>query len=126
MGITAAGKAAFADLCGDVNSIAAFTYLELGSSDTAFVDTQTALVTAITGSGLARAAATVTRATTTDTNDTLQLAKTWTASGSATVREIGVFNASSSGTMAARSTLTTARSLTSGNTYTGTYQIVFA
>ena len=126
MGVTAAGKAAMADLFGDVNSIAAFTYLELGSSDTAFADTQTALVSAITGSGLARAAATVTRTTTTDTNDTTQLSKTWTASGSQTVREIGVFNASSSGTMAARSVLSTARSLTSGNTYTGTYKVVFA
>ena len=89
-----AGLAQLALLAGDA-SATPFTYLALGSGTTAVAASQTALATEITTSGLARAAATVSQTTTTTTNDTLQLTYTWTASGSVTVEEIGVFNASS-------------------------------
>jgi len=121
MGITNAGKIELTKLTGNTGSPVAFTYLELGSGSTAFAAAQTALVTAITTGSLGRAAATVSVAT-----YTLTLTKTWTATGSATVREAGVFNASSGGDMLARTVLDTARSLSSGSSYTYTYNITFA
>jgi len=113
-------------LTGNTGSKTAFTYLELGTSDTVFAASQTALQAAITDSGLARAAATVSQQTTTQTNDTLRLLHQWTASGSKTVKEAGIFNASSGGTMLARKVLDTARAITSGDTYTYTYDIIYA
>jgi len=126
MGITNSGLAVVSGLIGNTGSETAFTYLELGTGTTAFAATQTALVTAITDSGLARAAATVSQETTTQTDDTLQLTKQWTASGSKTVAEAGIFNGSSGGTMLARTKLTSARALTSGSTYSYTYKIILA
>lgn len=121
--IANAGKAEVANLMGNVSSPTAFTYLAVGTSNTAESATHTALQAEITDSGLARAAATVTRSTTTVTNDTLQLDKTWTASGSKTVEEIGVFNAASSGIMLGRK-LTTSKALANGETLQATYKIV--
>ena len=102
----------------------AFSYLELGTSDTAAANSQTALVAAITDSGLARASSTVTNETTTLTGDTMQFVKSWTASGTKTVKEIGTFNASSGGEMLQRYVLTTPRALVSSDTYTLTVKIV--
>jgi hypothetical protein len=126
MGITNAGLAVISGLLVDTGSETAFTYLELGTGTTAFAATQTALVTPITDSGLARASATASQQTTTATDDTSRLTKQWTASGSKTVAEAGIFNGSSGGTMFARTKLTTPRALTSGDTYTYTYDIVHA
>jgi putative flippase GtrA len=122
--IVSAGKAQIALLAGDA-SATPFTYLAVGTSNTATAAGQTALLAEITDSGLARAAATVTRTTTTVTNDTLNLAYTWTASGTKTVEEIGVFNASSSGTMLGRA-LTTSKSLVSGEQLIASYSIIFS
>ena len=126
MGITNAGKAAMPDLVGDVNGINAFDYLAVGSSSTTFAATQTALGSEITGNGLARTQVTPTLTTTTVTNDTLQLQKQWTASGSETVKEAGIFNASSAGTMLARKVMDSSHSLTATDTFTWTHQVVFA
>lgn len=118
------GFAQLALLAGDASAVP-FTYLELGTSSTAVAASQTALQSAITTNGLERAAATVSRVTTTQTNDTLQLVKTWTSTGSHTVEEVGVFNAASAGTMLARA-LTSTKVIVSGETITGTYKIKFA
>ena len=118
-----AGLAQLALLAGDA-SATPFTYLAVGTSATAVAASQTALQSEITDTGLARAAATVSRVTTTVTNDTLQLVYTWTASGSKTVEEIGVFNASSSGTMLSRA-LTGTTSLVSGDQIQATYKVSF-
>ena len=126
MGITNAGLAVVSGLVVDTGSETAFTYLELGTGTTTFAATQTALVTPITDSGLARASATASQETTTATDDTSQLTYQWTASGSKTVAEAGIFNGSSGGTMLARTKLSSARALTSGDTYTYTYQIIYA
>jgi hypothetical protein len=126
MTVTNASLNEISGLVGDTGAKTAFTYLELGTDDTAAAASQTALVAAITDSGLARASATVSQATTTQTNDTLQLLHQWTSTGTKTVKEAGIFNGSSGGTMLARTVLGTARSLTSGDTYTYTYQIIFA
>jgi hypothetical protein len=122
--VTSAGKAQLALLAGDA-SATPFTYLELGTSSTAVSVGQTALIAAITDTGLARAAATVSRVTTTVTNDTLQLVYTWTASGSKTLEEVGVFNAGSGGTMLSRA-LTTTRNLVNNDTFIVTYKVAFA
>jgi hypothetical protein len=99
--ITNAGKAQIALLAGDAGATP-FTYLAVGTNDTAAAATDTTLGAEITDTGLARAAATVTRTTTTVTNDTLSLSYTWTATGVKTITEVGIFNASSSGIMLGR------------------------
>lgn len=101
----------------------AFTYLALGSSATAVSAGQTTLVAEITTLGLGRASATASRVTTTSTNDTSQLAYTWTASGNATVNEIGYFNASSGGVMGGRA-LTGTLTVANGVLLTATYKII--
>ncbi len=122
--VTSAGKALLASLAGDASAVP-FTYLALGTSNTAPAIGQTTLIAEITDTGLARAAATVSRVTTTVTNDTLQLVYTWTASGTKTVEEVGVFNAASSGTMLSRA-LTTTRNFVANDTYIVTYKVAFA
>lgn len=122
--MTNASLAAISGLVGNTGSQNAFTYLELGTDSTAVSAAHTALQAAITDSGLARAAATVSRTTTTQTNDTLVLTYSWTASGSKTLEEVGVFNASSAGVMLCRA-LTTSKAIVSGNVVTITYSIKF-
>lgn len=122
--IVNAGKAQLALLAGDATATP-FTYLELGTSSTAVGASQTALQAAITDSGLARAAATVSRTTTSVTNDTLSLVYTWTASGTKAIEEIGVFNASSAGTMLSRA-LTSTKTILSGETIQATYTVQFS
>jgi type IV secretory pathway TrbL component len=97
-----AGLALVADRVGAVAAGAAVTYLALGTDSTAVAATQTTLGAEITDTGLARASATVTRVTTTVTNDTLQLYHDWTATGVKILREIGAFNDASAGSMLAR------------------------
>jgi hypothetical protein len=123
--ITSAGKAAIAGLVGNTGAVTAFTYLAVGTSNTAPAIGQTALIGEISTNSLARAAATVSRVTTTVTNDTLQLNYTWTASGSSSIEEVGIFNASSSGTMLGRA-LTSTKSVVSGDTLQITYKIIFS
>lgn len=100
--VTTAGKALASALLGGVGAPAAVTYLEVGTGTNAAAAGDTALQTAITDSGLARAAATVTQQTTTTTNDTLQLLKLWSVTGTKAVTECGAFNASSAGSMLGR------------------------
>jgi len=123
--LTTAGFAVFSGLAGDVDSQDPFTYLAVGDDSTAESDAHTALLSEIEDSGLARAAATVTRETTTETNDTLQLYHEWAATGTKTVEEIGIFNAASDGVMAARK-LTTTKTVNDGELLQGTYSIKFA
>ena len=118
------GFAQLALLCGDASAVP-FTYLAVGTSSTAVAINQTALVAEIVDSGLERAAGTVSRITTTGTNDTYRITYTWTASGSKTIEEVGVFNANSAGTMLSRA-LTTSKAVVAGETLTGTYTLKFA
>lgn len=122
--VTSAGKAQLALLAGD-GSATPFTYLALGTSSTAPAVGNTTLGAEITTNGLQRASATVTRTTTSVTNDTLTLSKTFTATGSHTVEEVGIFNASSAGTLLGRA-LTSTKSLISGETITATYNVQFS
>ena len=99
---TNAGFALVADRVGAVAAGAAVTYLALGTDATGEAPANTTLGAEVTDTGLARAAATVTRVTTTVANDTLQLLYEWTATGVKILRELGAFNAGAAGTMLAR------------------------
>jgi hypothetical protein len=120
-GITNAGKAAAAGLFGNTGSITAFTYLAYGSGSTAFSATQTALV-----SEIARAAATVSRTTTSVSNDTVKLIKAFSITATETAAEGGVFNGASGSTMGARVVFSPSRSMGSGDTLTYTHKVQFA
>lgn len=122
---TNAGFAAVAGLVGNTGTITAFTYLALGTSATAATAAQTALVAEITDTGLARTTTNISRVTTTQTNDTLQLAYTWTATGTKTIQEIGVFNASSLGIMLCRQVVS-GGAVANTNQVSATYQIKFS
>lgn len=122
--VTNAGFAQMALLAGDA-SATPFTYLAVGTSSTSPAASQTALGGEITTNGLGRASATVSRVTTTQTNDTLQLSKTFTVTGSSTVEEVGIFNDSSAGTMLGRA-LTTSKAVVNGDTLTLIYKVKFA
>lgn len=122
--ITKAGLAQLALLAGDATAVP-FTYLALGTDDTAVAATDTALGAEITDTGLARAAATISRTTTTLTNDTLRATYTWTASGAKTIEECGLFNASSAGTMLGHK-LTGSKVTANGDEVIVIYDIKFA
>ena len=123
--ITNASLAAVSGLVGNTGSQTAFTYLAVGTSSTAESAAHTALQAEITDTGLERAAATVSRVTTTQTNDTLQLYKEWTATGSKTVEEVGIFNAASTGVMLGRK-LTTSKAVVDTDKLQVTYKVIFA
>ncbi len=123
---TNASLAEYSGLAGDTGSKTAFTYLATGTGTGSESAGDTTLGTEISDSGLARASATVTQQTTSQSNDTLQLVKAFTVTGTKTISEVGVFNASSSGTMAFRDKLSSTKSVVSGDTYTLTAKIVFA
>lgn len=122
--VTSAGKAQLALLCGDATAVP-FTYIALGTSATAVAIGDTALTAEIVDSGLSRAAGTVSRVTTTVTNDTFQITKTFTATGSKSIEEIGIFNAASTGTLLSHA-LTTTKSVANTDTLTATYQLKFS
>lgn len=100
--ITNAGLAGVASRIGGAGAEAAFTYIVLGTGTTAAAVTDTTLVAEITTGGGARANATVSRITTTVTNDTSQLQYTFTFTSSFTITESGVLNATSAGVLLCR------------------------
>ncbi len=118
--MTNASLAVISGLVGNTGAQTAFGYIGLGTSSTAVSAAHTGLQAEIVGSGLTRAASTNSRTTTTQTNDTLNFVKIFTATGSQSIEEIGIFNASSSGTMLARA-LTGTVSVANGNVITATY-----
>lgn len=97
-----AGLAAMAGRCNGSGAPAAFTYIALGTDTTAAAAADVALGAEIVTAGGERAAATASLVTTTVANDTAQLQKTFTFTGSLAITESGVFNAASGVTMLAR------------------------
>ena len=100
--VTNAGAAGVASRINGSGSEAAFTYIAMGTGTTAAAVGNTTLETELSTVGLSRAAATASRSTTDVTNDTAQLDKTFTITGTAAVTESGVLNASSGGVLLAR------------------------
>ena len=97
--ITNAGAAGVASRINGSGSEAAFTYIAVGTGTVAAAVTDTTLGTELAASGLSRAAATASRVTTDVTNDTAQLAVTFTVTGTAAVTESGALNAASAGVL---------------------------
>lgn len=122
--VTNAGFAQLALLAGDASAVP-FTYIALGTSNTAAAASQTALGTEITDSGFERAVGTVSRITTTVANDTYQVTKTFTATGNKVIEELGIFNAATTGTMLSRA-LTSTKSMVTNETITITYKLKFS
>lgn len=98
----------------------AFTYLALGTGSGAVSAGSTTLGTELSTLGLSRTTATISQTTTAQTNDTASLTHTWNVTGSTTINEIGIFNASSNGVMCARA-LTGAIPVQNTNVLVGTY-----
>jgi hypothetical protein len=119
--ITTAGKAGVASRINGDGSEAAFTYLAVGTGTTAADAADTTLETEIVDSGMERAAATASRVTTDVTNDTAQLVKTWTVTGTKAVTECGALNAASTGTLLGRQVFS-AINVVSGDTLAVTYK----
>lgn len=120
MGITVKGKAALASRFGGLATYSAQKYLAFGDGDTAFSKTQNAL----TGTEHDRQEATVACATTTDTDDTCQLSYDFSITSSISAKEVGIFDAGSSGNMGARTVLSSPKTLTNGSTYAVVYKII--
>jgi len=122
--ITNAGLALIASLAGDAVAVP-FTYLAVGTGTTASDAGDTALETEITDTGLERSAATVSQETTTVTDDTLQLLKSWTATGAKAVTEAGALNAASVGTLLGRQVFAAVNTATN-DVLQLTYKFIFA
>ncbi len=97
-----AGLAGVASRINGDGSEAVFTYVAIGIGTTAAAAGDTALQSEITTGGGSRAAATVSRITTTVTNDTAKWVITYSFTASFAVTESGILNAASAGTMLAR------------------------
>lgn len=120
--ITDAGLAGAANRLGGIGT-AAFTYIALGTGVTAANAADTTLETEIAVSGLSRVNATVSAVTTTVTNDTLQLANTFTVTGTAAITEAGILNAGAGGTILSRLVFS-AVNVINGDSLTVTYKII--
>ena len=86
--LTNAGLTAKAKLLNGTDSVAPFTYIALGSGDTAEANDQTTLVTEITTNGGARAAATCSY----EADYKAKWVKTFSFTGSLSINEVGIFN----------------------------------
>lgn len=101
--ITNVGHAAANGRMSNQGGYSPFTNIAIGIGTTAVAVTDTALQSEITTNGGARGAATTTQVTTSVTNDTTQLVKTFTFTGSFAVTEEGILdNAVSGGSLLAR------------------------
>lgn len=120
--LTSAGKAGLASRVNGDGAEAAFTYVAVGTGTTAAAAGDTTLQTESTTSGLARAAGTASRITTTVTNDTAQVLKLFTVTGSVAVTEAGLLNAAAAGVLLARQVFS-AINVVNGDSLTITWKV---
>ena len=109
-------------ITGDTTTPTDLKYIGLGTGTTAAAAGDTALETPTAD---ARASGTVTRVTTTTTNDTVQIVGTVTAGGARAVTEAGLFSAASDGTLGARQVFSV-MNLASGDTLQVTWKLIAA
>lgn len=119
--ITDDGLAGVASRINGAGAEAAFTYLAVGIGATAANKTDSTLESEIVDSGLARNAATATRITTTETDDTAQLDYTWSVTGTKAVTEAGALNAGAAGVLLGRQVFS-AVNVQNGDTLQVTYK----
>ncbi len=126
--VTSAGKAAVASRLNGSGAEALFDKIGWGTGVTAAAIGDTILQAEVTTSGGAASgvhvvsAATVSRVTTTVTNDTAQFVGTVTAAGTIAVTESGVFNLATNGVLLARQTFT-AINVVSGDSIQFTWKV---
>ena len=120
--VTNAGFAGIAARIGSDSTEVLFNYIAVGTGTNAANASDTTLQTELASSGLTRATGTVSRVTTSVTNDTHQVAKTFTVTGTQAVTEVGLLNASSSGTLLGRNVFS-AVNVVNGDTLVVTYQV---
>lgn len=120
--LTSAGKAGLASRVNGDGAEAAFTYVAVGTGTNAAAVGDTTLQTESAASGLSRAAGTASRITTSVTNDTAQVLKLFTVTGSVAVTEAGLLNASSSGVLLARQVFS-AINVVNGDSLTITWKV---
>lgn len=123
--VTNAGLALAAGRLNGSGSPAAATYIATGTGTNAAAAGDTTLQTEISDSGLERAAATVSLVTTTQTNDTAQMLKSFSVTGTKAVTESGVLNAASTGTLLCRQVFS-AINVANGDTLQITWKVAFA
>ena len=122
---TSAGFAQMAKHCTGTGSPAAFTYIAIGEG-TAPGSTATALVDEVTDTGLGRVTAgTVSTIQTTLADDTANWVHTFTATGSKTITEAAIFNASSGGDMLIVGAVSPSAPMVNGDTLTLTMKCQF-
>lgn len=102
-----------------------FTYLGVGSSNTAPANTQTTLGAEVTTNGFARSSAVASQTTTTTLNDTQVLTHTFVATANQDIEEIGFFNASSAGVMGGRA-LTGSHNFLTGQSLIASYSVIYS
>lgn len=124
-GVPTVGKALIAGRLNGSGAPAVADYIAVGTGTNAFAAGDTALQTETSGSGLTRAQGTVSLVTTTTTNDTAQVLKSFTVTGTVAVTESGVFNASSVGTLLCRQVFS-AINVVNGDTLQITWKVAFA
>jgi hypothetical protein len=100
--ITNAGRALISGLINGSGTPAAATFIAVGTGTTAASTADTTLQTETATSGLSRAAGTVSLVTTSVPNDTAQVTKTFSVTGTVAVTEAGLLNAASVGTLLCR------------------------
>lgn len=125
--VTSAGKAAIASRINGNGAEALFDKIGWGTGAVAAAAGDTALGAEKDAAGGVStthvvSAATVSRVTTTVTNDTAQMVGTATSSGTIAITESGVFNAASAGTLLARQVFT-AVNVVSGDSIQFTWKI---
>ena len=120
--MTNAGFAGVASRINGSGAEAAFTYIATGTGTTAAAAADTTLQTELSTLGLSRVSATASRVTTTQTNDTAQLATTFTVTGTAAVTESGALNAASAGVLLCRQVFS-AINVVNGDSLTITWKV---
>jgi hypothetical protein len=104
--ITNAGRALISGLINGSGAPAAATFVAVGTGTTAAATGDTTLQTETATSGLSRAAGTASLVTTSVTNDTAQVLKSFSVTGTVAVTEAGLLNAASVGTLLCRQVFT--------------------
>lgn len=120
--ITNAGFAGAASRINGAGAEAAFDYIAVGTGTTAANVADTTLETELATSGLSRAQGTASRVTTDVTNDTAQVLKSFTVTGTAAVTESGLLNAASNGVLLCRQVFS-AVNVVNGDTLQVTWKI---
>lgn len=115
--IVNAGKAHLAGLLVGASGYSPFRYVAVGTGTTTPSADDTALEQEITGGGLARGEGTISV-----NGNVATITKTWNVTDTYGITEVGLFNASSGGTMYARATFAVVN-VENGDTFTFTWQI---